>query len=130
MSSYLFYKETITEISILTRKGSDLYCQPYTTGLKYSIKKYQVLSKPIYFKIANNTFEIKCCNHDPFKDVEFKIAEIEYIEPDENSSKYSAKDSFCIVHFTKNPAIYLNFIFCKPIELIDNQKQIKPIDKT
>ncbi|KAN0026161.1 hypothetical protein ACTFIV_007145 [Dictyostelium citrinum] len=129
MSSYLFFTEFYgnygpirTEICILTRKGSDLYCQPFSRELKYSIKNCHQLSKPIFFKIANNTFEIKCYNHDPLRDVVFNIDEIQYIEPNEKSTRYSAKDSFCIANLTQNPTIYLYFNFCKAIELVDNQK--------
>ncbi|EAL70646.1 hypothetical protein DDB_G0273161 [Dictyostelium discoideum AX4] len=68
-----------------------------------------------------NTFEIKCRSHDPIKEVDFRMGEIQYIEPNKSVTRFSAKDSFCIVNMQRNPKIYLYFNFCNPKELIDNK---------
>ncbi|KAM9997339.1 hypothetical protein ACTFIZ_010830 [Dictyostelium cf. discoideum] len=129
-SSYVIYQEEIQNkkngLFIITRKGDNIYSQqvvPNPIEIYYNIKKVCILPNPIYFKIESNTFEIKCCmGTNDFREVEFKMGEINYIEPNKSSTRFSAKDSFCIVNMQKNPKIYLFFNFCNPKELINNKK--------
>ncbi|KAM9957563.1 hypothetical protein ACTFIR_009670 [Dictyostelium discoideum] len=132
-SSYLIYQDGDMArqnkkygLFIITRKGDKIYSQQVNPKeMVYNINKYCTLPNPVYFKIESNTFEIKCRSHDPIKEVDFKMGEIEYVEPNKSATRVSAKDSFCIVNMQKNPKLYLYFNFCNPKELIDNKIKIE-----
>ncbi|KAM9957534.1 hypothetical protein ACTFIR_009641 [Dictyostelium discoideum] len=77
-----------------------------------------------YIKICGKTFEISCFYFNSHNGISNTIDfyQIDYCEPDDNFSRYSCKESFCIANMDRTPNVCFYFKKLLVLEFLKNDE--------